>query len=106
MKKLTNNLTLWIKYLLFITGILLVCAPAFAVGDIVEDLITPEAILDGMMHFEGDQGQASTDFKPWKNGTDLQFKIAGVTTRRSVLGGIADVSATWPKQPFVAKKRH
>ena len=43
-------------FCVFITGILLVCAPAFAAGDIVEDLITPEAILDGMMHFEGDQG--------------------------------------------------
>jgi len=40
----------------FITGILLVCAPAFSAGDIAEDLITPEAILDGMLHFEADQG--------------------------------------------------
>lgn len=36
-------------------GILSVWASAFASGAIVEDLITPEAILDGMLHFEADQ---------------------------------------------------
>ena len=48
-------------FCVFMICILLVWASAFASGDIVEDLITPEAILDGMLHFEADQGL--TDFK-------------------------------------------
>ncbi len=48
-------------FCVFIIGMLLVCIPAFASDDIVEDLITPEVILDSMLHFEADQGLK--DFK-------------------------------------------
>ena len=43
-------------FCVFMIGILSVCVSAVASGDIIEDLITPEAILDGMLHFKADQG--------------------------------------------------
>ena len=41
---------------IFIGSVILLCSPAVYGADIVDELITAEVILDGMLHFEADQG--------------------------------------------------
>ena len=41
---------------IFIVSVIVLCSPALYGADIVNDLITAEVILDGMLHFEADQG--------------------------------------------------
>lgn len=41
---------------IFIGSVILLCSPAVYGADIVDELITAEVILDGMIHFEADQG--------------------------------------------------